>query len=160
MRSQQNFALVPKISSKSAQYWRKELRALLLPVLKKRTAGTFDPILQKYRHMNGDYYANFLGQKSRPKIRENWPQLLEASVLILRKKARSHNAQTIKILFTDYKWEALSHPASLSGYESSVFRSLRETERTAAWPRISVSRNTNSAVIRRKRQVTKWAIKW
>ena len=129
-------------------------------VLKKRTTGIFVPILQEYRYMNGDYYANFLRRKLRPKIRENWPQLLEAGVLILRENARSHIAQTITTLFTDYKWEAPSHPASLTGYESSVFRYLRETEQTAAWPKISYFRNTNSTVIRCKRQLTKWAIKW
>lgn len=108
-------------------------------VLKKRTGGILASILREYRHMNGDVYVNFLHRKLRPKIRENWPQLLEAGVLILRENVRSQIAQTIKILFTDHKWEALSHPASLSGYESSVFRSLRETERIAAWPKFQFS---------------------
>jgi hypothetical protein len=40
-------------------------------VLKKRTAAIIAPILGKYKHTNGNYYANFLRQKLRPRIRQN-----------------------------------------------------------------------------------------
>jgi hypothetical protein len=43
----------------------------VITVLKERTVGIFAPILQEYRHKNGDYYANILRRKLRPKIREN-----------------------------------------------------------------------------------------
>jgi hypothetical protein len=46
-------------------------------VLKKRTAGITAPILKKYKHMNGNYYANFLRQKLSSRIRQNLPQVFK-----------------------------------------------------------------------------------
>jgi hypothetical protein len=116
----------------------------------EKNCGNFCSHFQGIQAYEWGLLCKVLCRKLRPKVRENWPQLLEASVLILLENARSHIAQTIKILFTDYKWEARFIPLFCPG--SSVFRSLSETEPIVAWPKISVFRNTNSTVIRRKRQ--------
>lgn len=142
MRSQQNFALVPKVSSKWAQYWRKELRAF-------------------YFYLSGiqAYEWGRLCKLSAPEITPENTWKLKAVV-------GSRCADTPwkrKISYRANYKDSFHRLQVESPVSSRLFVRVwipRENERIAAWPKISVFRNTNSAVIRRKWQLIKWAIKW
>jgi hypothetical protein len=99
--------------------------------------------------MAGDYYVNFLLQKLRTKIRQDWPQLLHHD-----------NAQTWT-LFTDYKWEALPHldySPDMSPPNFDLFVKPKEPPRGQ---RFQFLETLNAAVNWRIRQLNyKWAIKW
>ena len=138
LRSQENSALAPKVSSKSAQYWRKELRPFLLPFC-RNTGIWMGTIMQTFCAWN--YARKLTAVVGSQCVDTPW-------------KRKISYRTNYKDSFHRLQVGSLSHPASLSGYESSVFRSLRETERNAAWPKISVFRNMNSTVIRRKRQLS------
>lgn len=99
--------------------------------------------------VTGDYYAAFLHQK----FRQNRSQLLDSGVLIIHDNARPHVMESVKTVLSDYKWEALLHPAYSPDMNPSNFDLFPKLKNLLRGQRFLTLDALSAAVTRRLQQL-------